>query len=86
MASGQGGTPEYVLQKVLEYAGLEIGKDVKVEWLASHADVNTKLLSEEGTIAKMCIRDRTAAESDCPPAPAVQPGLCSSGSWRRRCR
>ncbi len=51
VASGQGGTPEYVLQKVLEYAGLEMGKDVKVEWLASHADVNTKLLSEEGTIA-----------------------------------
>ena len=53
VASGQGGTPEYVLQKVLENAGLEIGKDVKVEWLASHADVNTKLLSEEGTIAMM---------------------------------
>ena len=28
-----------------------MGKDVKVEWLASHADVNAKLLSEEGTIA-----------------------------------
>ena len=27
VASGQGGTPEYVLQKVLENAGLEIGKD-----------------------------------------------------------
>lgn len=53
VASGQGGTPEYVLQKVLENAGLEMGKDVKVEWLASHADVNTKLLSEEGTIAMM---------------------------------
>lgn len=51
VASGQGGTPEYVLQKVLEHAGLAIDKDVKVEWLASHADVNTKLLSEEGTIA-----------------------------------
>ncbi len=51
VASGQGGTPEYVLQKVLEHAGLEMGKDVKVEWLASHADVNTKLLTEEGTIA-----------------------------------
>lgn len=50
-ASGQGGTPEYVLQKVLENAGLAIDKDVKVQWLASHADVNQKLLSEEGAIA-----------------------------------
>ena len=51
VASGQGGTPEYVLQKVLENAGLTLNEDVKVEWLASHADVNMKLLTEEGTIA-----------------------------------
>ena len=50
-ASGQGGTPEYVLQKVLENAGLAIDKDMKVQWLASHADVNQKLLSEDGAIA-----------------------------------
>ena len=50
-ASGQGGTPEYVLQKVLETAGLNPEKDVTVKWLANHADVNQKLLSEEGTIA-----------------------------------
>ena len=49
-ASGQGGTPEYVLQKVLETAGLD-PEDVTVKWLANHADVNQKLLSEEGTIA-----------------------------------
>ena len=51
VASGQGGTPEYVLQKVLENAGLTLNEDVKVEWLASHADVNMKLLTEEGAIA-----------------------------------
>lgn len=50
-ASGQGGTPEYVLQKVLETAGLDAEKDVTVKWLANHADVNQKLLSEEGSIA-----------------------------------
>ena len=51
VASGQGGTPEYVLQKVLENAGLTIYEDVEVKWLANHAEVNTKLLTEEGTIA-----------------------------------
>lgn len=50
-ASGQGGTPEYVLQKVLEEAGLTVGEDVTVTWLASHADVNQKLLSEAGAVA-----------------------------------
>ena len=51
VSSGQGGTPEYVLQYILEANGLKMGEDVNVEWLASHADVNQKLLSEEGTIA-----------------------------------
>ena len=51
IASGQGGTPEYVLQKILEDKGLKIYEDVNVEWLANHSEVNTKLLSEEGTVA-----------------------------------
>ena len=51
VASGQGGTPEYVLQKVLEKAGLTIYKDVNVKWLANHAEVNTALLTQEDTIA-----------------------------------
>ena len=51
VSSGQGGTPEYVLQKVLEAAGLKLYKDVQVEWLANHAEVNTRLLSEDGTVA-----------------------------------
>ena len=51
VASGQGGTPEYVLQKVVEAAELNLYEDVQVEWLANHAEVNAKLLSQEGTIA-----------------------------------
>lgn len=51
VASGQGGTPEYVLQKVLEHAGLTIYEDVDVKWLANHAEVNTALLTQEDTIA-----------------------------------
>ena len=52
-ASGKGGTPEYVLQKVLETAGLDPEKDVTLKWLANHGDVNQKLLSEEGAIAML---------------------------------
>lgn len=51
VSAGQGGTPEYALQEVLQANGLVIGQDVNVEWLASHADVNQTLLSTEGTIA-----------------------------------
>ncbi len=51
VASGQGGTPEYVLQKVLEDNGLTIYEDVNVQWVANHSEVNAQLLSQEGTIA-----------------------------------
>ena len=51
IASGQGGTPEYALEKILQEAGLKLYEDVEVEWLANHADVNAKLLSQEGAIA-----------------------------------
>ena len=51
VASGQGGTPEYALEKILQEAGLKLYEDVQVEWMASHADVNAELLSQEGTIA-----------------------------------
>ncbi len=51
VASGQGGTPEYVLQKILEENGLEIYKDVNVEWLANHSEVNAKLIASEGAVA-----------------------------------
>lgn len=51
VASGQGGTPEYVLQKVLEKAGLTLYEDVQVQWLTNHAEVNSKLLTEEDTLA-----------------------------------
>ncbi|MBR5230227.1 MAG: ABC transporter substrate-binding protein [Firmicutes bacterium] len=53
VASGQGGTPEYVLQKILQQAGLEIYKDVQVEWLANHSEVNAKLQSDEGIVAML---------------------------------
>ncbi|MBQ0017634.1 MAG: ABC transporter substrate-binding protein [Clostridiales bacterium] len=50
-ASGKGGTPEYVLQALLENAGLKMGEDVKVEWLDAHADVAQKLMATEGAFA-----------------------------------
>lgn len=51
IASGKGGTPEYVLEVILKSKGLEIGKDVKVKWLQAHQDVLTSLMSQEGTLA-----------------------------------
>lgn len=51
ITSGKGSTPEYILNQILEGAGLEVGKDVEVEYLANHTEVINALLAEESTIA-----------------------------------
>lgn len=50
VASGKGGTPEYVLDAVLENAGLVVGEDVQVEWVDSHATVAQKVANMKGAI------------------------------------
>lgn len=45
LASGEGGTPEYVLKKVMPNA--------KVKWLASHADVVQEFLKTDGALAML---------------------------------
>ena len=51
LASGQGSTPEYVLNQVLNEAGIKPEEDVQVKYLANHTEVIQALLAGEGTIA-----------------------------------
>lgn len=51
LASGRGGAPEYILNRLLINAGLDPVKDVTVQWLANHTDVASNLMAKEGTIA-----------------------------------
>ncbi len=50
LASGKGGTPEYILNQVLDAAGLDPETDVTIKWLTSHADAATALAAEAGAI------------------------------------
>ena len=49
-ATGQGATPEYVLNKILEENGLE---DVTVEYMGAHADLANALAAGEVTLAML---------------------------------
>lgn len=51
LASGKDSTPEFVLNNILTESGLVIGEDVTVEFMGNHADIASKLMAEEGTIA-----------------------------------
>ncbi|NCB26489.1 MAG: ABC transporter substrate-binding protein [Bacteroidia bacterium] len=46
--SGKGGSPEYILQKLLNEAGVT---DVTIEWMANHSDVASTLMANQGSIA-----------------------------------
>lgn len=50
-ATGQGSTPEYVLNYILKQNGLDPEKDVKIEYLSEHAELATMVLSGEAPIA-----------------------------------
>ena len=52
-SSGNGATPEYALRFVLESAGLEIGKDVFIEWRSEHAECVAALEANEGAVAML---------------------------------
>lgn len=52
-SSGNGATPEYALRFVLESAGLEIGKDVFIEWRSEHAECVAALESSENAVAML---------------------------------
>lgn len=53
VTSGQGAIPEYVLNYILKQNGLEVGKDVKVEYKTEHAEVATLVISGKAKIAML---------------------------------
>ena len=49
-STGQGATPEYALNFVLEKNGLKVGEDVTVEYLSDHAELASKLAANTVSI------------------------------------
>ena len=52
-ATGQGATPEYALNYILEKNGLEVGKDVKVEYKGEHSELAALVTAGEVKIAML---------------------------------
>jgi NitT/TauT family transport system substrate-binding protein len=53
VTSGQGAIPEYALNYILKQNGLEVGKDVKVEYKAEHSEVATLAISGKAKIVML---------------------------------
>ena len=52
-ATGQGATPEYALNYILEKNGLKVGEDVKIEYKAEHSELAALMISGEVKIAML---------------------------------
>lgn len=61
-ASGQGATPEYVLNYLLEKNGIDKEKDVEIIWKAEHAEVATLMASGEAEICLLPEPNVTAVQ------------------------
>lgn len=51
VASGKESTPEFVLSYILNNTGLLANEEVSMEFMGNHADVLSKLVTEEDTVA-----------------------------------
>ena len=52
-SAGKGATPEYALQYVLKAYGLEVGKDVRIEWKSEHAECVAALAADSEAVAML---------------------------------
>ena len=52
-SAGKGATPEYALQYVLASNGLEVGRDVFIEWKSEHAECVAALKSDPEGVAML---------------------------------
>ena len=52
-SAGKGATPEYALQYVLSSSGLEVGKDVFIEWKSEHAECVAALNADPDGVAML---------------------------------
>jgi len=77
-ASGKGGSPEYILQKLLAQGGTKPVTDANVQWLASHTDVATSLMAEQGSVALLPEPFVTVVTSK---NPAVSVSLDCNALW-----
>ena len=49
-ATGQGATPQYILEHLLKENGIDPANDVEIEYIAEHAELATKLAANDAAI------------------------------------
>ncbi len=77
-ATGQGATPEFIINHLLEKNGLK--DSVKVEYLSEHSELATKFISGEAKIAVLPEPFVSVVKSK---LPKINPGISLTDEWEK---
>ncbi len=82
-STGQGSSPEYVLNYILEANGLTVGKDVNVEYLAQHSELTAKAAAGD---AEICVLPEPNVTTAMSKNSDLRIALDLTEEWDKACR
>ena len=81
-SAGKGSTPQFALEAVLARAGLELGKDVFIEWKSEHAECVAALMSAGENSDKVAMLPQPFATTALMSNPSIKIALDLNDAWQ----
>lgn len=81
-SAGKGSTPQYALETVLSKSGLEIGKDVFIEWKSEHAECVAALVAAGDSSDKVAMLPQPFATTAVMSNPTISISLDLNDAWQ----
>lgn len=81
-SAGKGSTPQYALESVLSLSGLEIGKDVFIEWKSEHAECVSALVAAGENSDKVAMIPQPFATTAVMSNPSIKISLDLNDAWK----
>ena len=81
-SAGKGSTPQYALESVLSRSGLEVGKDVFIEWKSEHAECVAALVSAGENSDKVAMIPQPFATTAVISNPTIKISLDLNDAWQ----
>lgn len=80
-SAGKGSTPQYALEAILTRSGLEIGKDVFIEWKSEHAECVAALIASGEDSSKVAMLPQPFATTAVISNPTIKVSLDLNEAW-----
>ncbi len=81
-SSGKGSTPQFALEAVLSRSGLEVGKDVFIEWKSEHAECVASLIASGDDSSKVAMLPQPFATTAIMSNPSISIAIDLNEAWQ----